>query len=211
MKFNAPTFGRAGSRSGSVLMEMVIAIPIYLVVIGATLWMGELNLSRQRLLTADRFAAWNKGNRHGGAGVSGPNIEKEIFAKSADVSVKKVLLKSKDSDWYRQVTAVTLAKISMPAWTRGMISAGVVDWDAPLQAPHKSETMSGRMGPHLIVMRGGSRNEDKSKVNWISVLTQKWWPMMGGKMGGGKGAGKIAKFAVQDNYDRFKTFVDWSN
>ncbi len=192
-------------------METVIAIPIFLVLIGGTLWLGDLNLARQRLLVADRYAAWNEGNRHGGASATEFDIWKKLFNKESDQDIKKIKIKAKSSGWYTQVSAMTRAKITMPDWTHGMINAGVT-WDAPLDVRiSKSETMTGRDGSHLIAMRGGSRTEDLDKINWISVRFAGFWPAMGGKKKGGGGGGKSDKFAIAKEYKRFGTFVDWSD
>lgn len=65
---------------GSVLMEAVIAIPLFLVLIGGTFWIGELILAKQKLVGSDRFAAWNAGNRHaGGTGGIRPALQQQLF------------------------------------------------------------------------------------------------------------------------------------
>ena len=196
---------RHAGRRGSVLMETVIAIPIFLVTIGATIWMGELNLDRQRLLVADRFAAWNEGNRHGGRDTSPSSVWNHSFNRDADVDVKQVKVKAKNGGWYRQVSATTRAKIRMPAWTHGMIHYGDTEWNGK-DLP-KTDTMTGRNGSHLVVMRGGSHDEAKDDVNWIGTAMGPWWPAIGGKSPGNAGA----KFAKTPKYDRFGKFVDWSD
>ena len=61
-------------------METVIAIPLFLVLIGGLFWLGELTLARHRLTASDRFAAWNIGNRHlEGAGSIQPDLEEHMF------------------------------------------------------------------------------------------------------------------------------------
>lgn len=51
-------------RSGSVLMETMLAIPVLLTLLGGVLWIGQLQLNRSRLLAADRYVVWNAANRH---------------------------------------------------------------------------------------------------------------------------------------------------
>jgi hypothetical protein len=51
------------SQRGSVLMEFVLVLPIYMVVIGGILWMGFRSLDATGLRTADRWGAWMAGNR----------------------------------------------------------------------------------------------------------------------------------------------------
>lgn len=196
---------RRQARDGSVLMETVIAIPLFLVLIGATLWMGELNLNRQRSLTADRYAAWNRGNRLGGADVSPDGVWQQVFNRDADAAVKRVRVRAKSSGWYSEVSATAHTKVSMPAWTHGMIRSGVT-WDVlPMT---KQETITGRDGPHLVLMRGGARDQDKADVNWLAVRFDNWWPGIGRRERGGDLGGRMTK---QDSYDRFGQFVDWSD
>ena len=196
------------SREGAVLMETVIAIPIFLLLIGATIWLGDLSLDRQRLLMADRYAAWNEGNRHGGANPSPFNVSTKLFNKDAWVEIKDVKVKAKDKGWYKEVTATTKAKISMPDWTRGMITAGTV---ADYGRMNKSETMTGSDSPHLVVMRGGSRTEGMEDINWISMRMDNWWPSPGGGGGLGGGGGGGGKFTKAAEYDRYGTFENWSD
>jgi len=191
-------------------METVIAIPIFLLLIGATIWMGDLSLDRQRLLMADRYAAWNEGNRHGGANPSPFNVSTKLFNKDTWVEIKDVKVKAKDKGWYKEVTATTKAKVSMPDWTRGMITAGTV---ADYGRMNKSETMTGGGDPHLVVMRGGSRTEGMEDINWISMRMDNWWPSPGGGggLGGGGGGGGGGKFTKAAEYDRYGTFENWSD
>ncbi len=66
---------------GSVLMETVIAIPLFLVLIGGMFWLGELMLAKHKLVASDRFAAWNAGNRHGnGTGGIDAKLKENMFA-----------------------------------------------------------------------------------------------------------------------------------
>ncbi len=75
-------FGKslAGDAGGSVLMETVLAIPLFLVLIGGIFWLGELMLAKHQLAAADRFAAWNAGNRHtNDAGDIQAKLQDEVF------------------------------------------------------------------------------------------------------------------------------------
>ncbi len=71
----------ASDADGSVLMETVLAIPLFLVLIGGIFWLGELMLAKHQLTAADRFAAWNAGNRHLGttSGIQA-KLQNELFS-----------------------------------------------------------------------------------------------------------------------------------
>ena len=193
---------RRFSRHGSILMEAVISMPLLMVIIGATLWLGDLTRGRSRSLATDRYAAWNRGNRLGGANVSETAIWEEFYERNPDQHVKKVDLKVKDSGWYREVYGQVHTQFKMPQWTEGMVHAGT-SWEA--DPVTKSWTITGRDDPHLIVMRGGEREDEKDKINWISEAMSPWWPGFGGG-GGGNGP----SFAMQKAYERYPAFVRWS-
>ena len=47
---------RARGTEGSVLLETVLAIPLYMILLGGVLWVGDLIVTRQQLVIADRPA-----------------------------------------------------------------------------------------------------------------------------------------------------------
>lgn len=66
---------------GSVLMETIMVIPLFVVLIGGIFWLGELILAKHKLVNADRFSAWTAGNRHAdsGAGEIKGKLQENIF------------------------------------------------------------------------------------------------------------------------------------
>lgn len=58
------------SSRGDVLAEFVIVLPLYIALISYCIWLGTLALGRSRVLSAERYATWGGGNRHGNAGGS---------------------------------------------------------------------------------------------------------------------------------------------
>lgn len=50
-------------RKGSVLLEFVLALPVYVAVMGGTLWIGLRSLDATNLRSADHWAVWSAGNR----------------------------------------------------------------------------------------------------------------------------------------------------
>ncbi|MDT8389374.1 MAG: TadE/TadG family type IV pilus assembly protein [Lentisphaeria bacterium] len=67
--------------SGSVLLETIMVIPLFVVLIGGIFWIGELMLAKHKLVNADRFAAWTAGNRHAdsGSGAIKGTLQQHIF------------------------------------------------------------------------------------------------------------------------------------
>jgi hypothetical protein len=188
-------------------METVIAIPIFLVVIGGTLWLGDLSFNRNQSLIADRYVAWNKGNRQGGTSGSEFDVQTALFKDLTETDVKDVKVKSKVTGWYNEIEATVKTKVKMPDWTKGMFTAGT-SWD--VRRVDDEKVVTGRDGPHLIVMRGGARDESMEDVNWIEVRTDNWYPSIGGKLGGG-GGGMGGNFTKAEEYKRFGKFENWSD
>ena len=51
------------SGRGSVLMEFVLVLPVYIAVMGGTLWIGMKSLDAINLRSADHWSVWSEGNR----------------------------------------------------------------------------------------------------------------------------------------------------
>ena len=51
------------SRRGSVLMEFVLVLPVYVAVIGGALWIGQSSLDAINLRSSDHWSVWSAGNR----------------------------------------------------------------------------------------------------------------------------------------------------
>ena len=51
------------SRRGSVLMEFVLVLPVYIAVMGGILWLGMRSLDAVNLRVSDHWAVWSAGNR----------------------------------------------------------------------------------------------------------------------------------------------------
>ena len=50
-------------RGGSVLMEFVLVLPVYIAVMGGTLWLGLRSLDAINLRSSDHWSVWSAGNR----------------------------------------------------------------------------------------------------------------------------------------------------
>jgi len=93
IKTSGKTETLARDERGSVLMETVIVIPLFIVLIGGTFWLGDLILAKQKLVVADRYAAWNAGNRHrGGTGGIQGKIKDNLFKGNISLSLEFFIL-----------------------------------------------------------------------------------------------------------------------
>ena len=150
---------RLSSRSdrGTVLMEAIIAIPLLLLLIGGILWIGQLIYDRQKLVIADRYVAWNSGNRHG---ATWGDVQQQFFSPSSyDTSSVRHWPLAQTNWWHFMHGEVSLVA-QMPPWTRGPLAAFDNMRGQPLQLPEKTPPYYGRLnlsglsaGGHAVVMR----------------------------------------------------------
>ena len=147
-----------GSR-GSILLETLLVLPLYLVVLGGMFWIGDIKLARQKLVAADRYAAWNAGNRHR---LDKGGIENEMqtaFFLEAEVGdqdlVATVYEGGLSTGWSAPVGSTAVLRMRMPEWTRGWL-AGSPGWEG-VAGLEPSETVVGRSVPqqsrHAVLMR----------------------------------------------------------
>lgn len=166
--------------SGVVLLETMLVIPLYLVLIGATMWIGDLILSRQHLLVADRYCAWNAANRHRSAPNLAQEIRQHMFDRDQQARLYQIVLNplvrpasSPDKWWHDRRARVPMIQ-RMPPWVSGWIKAGDDMWGVPKsQQPPPRKSLYGRYasrrnfgsgptrpGDHRVIMRGSFSDND---------------------------------------------------
>ena len=158
-----------GANAGSVMLETVIAIPLFMVLIGGTMWIGDLILAKQRLVIADRYAAWNVGNRHRTTPDLEQEIQKKFFSGVVDFQDVHPMTVAGGSvqRWWHFAWANVPMTVSMPVWTRGWLSASVV-WDETI--PEEQHQLYGRdiaeTEHHVVVMRSSTGEDSNYPRNW---------------------------------------------
>ena len=183
-------------RSGAVLMETVIAIPLFMVMLGGIFWIGELTVARQKLLLADRYLAWNKGMRYDDRGQTDAGTVGRLFFadKSGAVApghTPNVLFAdiTKQYDWSHAAAGQASVKVKMPDWVYAMIHSARTVYKRG-GAMDKSAEVRGREREgqrHQVVMRtkaeadkGYIRNRygvDESAAvtkQWKELTDEKW-------------------------------------
>lgn len=153
-------------RAGSILLEMVIVVPLFMMLIGGMLWIGDLTVTKQKLVIADRYAAWNRGNRYR-PGISAATLQSEVqtgfFPGDANKAVSIATASGNVPRWSHAAYAGVTAQVEMPLWTHGWVAAGDAAWGSTMGVSN-SVSVRGRdiaNGPsgfyegHLVVMRSG--------------------------------------------------------
>lgn len=176
-----------GGRDGSVLLETIIAIPLYMIMLGGIMWIGDLMVTRQQLMIADRYAVWNYGNRHNPGGYDAGTIHARFFDSSEYHKPTKVETDKQEYDWSLEAKGIVQLNMQMPDWTRFMFNAGAVMFGTG--APEENMDMIGRSlgGGHKVLMRTKAESEPgyirnrygvpesgQVYVKWRDIYGEKW-------------------------------------
>lgn len=185
------------ARGGAVLLETVIVIPLYLLLIGGMLWVGDLILAKQRLVVADRYMAWNIGNRHRNIQNIEPIIQEVQagffptgrYLNYAQINMPADNLPGAGGWWWRGCATVDLL-FNMPVWTRGWLAAPEAFYSSPAQAGGAGVlpgtiVMKGRdLDPartgdhHVVVMRSGGSDRGTAPGviagAWSDISSSAW-------------------------------------
>ncbi len=123
-------------KNGSVLLETILVIPLYIIILGGIMWIGDLTIVRQKALTADRYLAWNKGMMHDGAGGIGLGNVQQLFFSDAngDANAYQKVRQSIETDEHGKTYKIArtdhtwpfsrtsqgfiLVDVTMPEWAR---------------------------------------------------------------------------------------------
>lgn len=190
--------GQARSRRaerGSVLMETVIAIPLYMIVLGGIFWIGDLMVTRQQLVLADRYVAWNKGLRYDDKGQTDAGTVHRLFFAEADGAPSPYHRPTSSDgkideayDWSHKASGQVRLDMRMPEWTRYLFNASQVMYDSgvPLET---ATAMQGRDKPdqrHVVLMRTKEEAQmsyirNKYGVSQSAEVAKKWKDIAGEK------------------------------
>lgn len=167
------TLGR--DQGGAILMELVIAIPLFVVLLGGMMWLGDLALAKHKLVSADRLAAWNRGNRHEqpALGKVQSDLQKWLFpaarvGKQPLSAIRE--LAGANRLWSEGRGATAVLRPAMPEWVRGWLRAGV-SWEGARQ-PATTVQLLGRDvdgdGHHRVLTRTRAGVPSAFPRNWTA-------------------------------------------
>ena len=177
-------------------METVIAIPLFMILLGGIMWIGDLMVTRQQLLIANRYVVWNYGCRYNPGGYDAATLHERFFDSSEYRKPKDVQTQKKDYDWSVEASGKVHLDMKMPDWTRFMFNAGSVMFgggdhgvEYGAGAPEENVELNGRSqdGGQMILMRtqaeadpGYIRNKygipESGQVakKWRDIYGEKW-------------------------------------
>jgi hypothetical protein len=183
-------------RGGSIMMETVLAIPLFMILLGGTFWIGELMIARQKLVICDRYIAWNKGLRYDDRGqIDSATVRRLFFTEPDGTVLQNHRVTSArgtiaDSfDWSHAAEGQARLDVEMPDWTRFMFNAGRMMYSTGEPDP-RAMNIQGRDKPdqkHVVVMRTKAEAEmsyirNKYGVSesgevasqWRDITDEKW-------------------------------------
>jgi hypothetical protein len=181
-------------RAGSIMLETVIVIPLYMMLLGGMLWIGELMMAKQKLVIADRYAAWNIGNRYrelpDTVGLKQEVQDRFFVNNEATVHAFGDNISPPPNKWAVRASAgVPVDSIPMPLWIQGFLAVGETMWQVAdaekiptnvllngaymrgrdvLDGAHDAEPTSAKIETHMVLMRSGSTLVKQSRENSIA-------------------------------------------
>jgi len=187
-----------------MLLETMISLPLYLMLIGGSMWIGELILAKQQLIIGDRYAAWNLGNMHrGGPGGVNTEVQDHLFPPDVFADQTSLLLPGFSTPtiwpnfmgrWWDAAYATVYLNVKMKPWAEGWLAGSS---EVFLDEPYPDKNiffMTGReegiSKNHVVIMRTFRSLENDYPRNWearalaagawsYSVYNEAWHPDTG--------------------------------
>ena len=210
------------SISGSILMETVLIIPLYLVALSGIFWVGDLALLRSKSTFFDRVASWCSGNRHDEKSSSAiQNDLNQNFLEASKVGnqqVDQIRLRSKGSGeaWSFIAGASVTVSAEPPVWTQGwrqvgMLMMGEQDRKLEKRSFQSRETDSEWM--HQTLMRTSDKYRDSvtpkqlaEKMEWLNRVYASPWPDSWTQ----ENSPSVSGASPCMEYERHNKYVEWS-
>lgn len=210
------------SARGSILMETVLVIPLYLVLLSGIFWVGDVALLRSKSTFFDRFAAWSGGNRHDSGSSSSIKsaLESGFLQKErvGDQHVDSVRTASGVSgkDWSFLAGGTVEVSIEPPVWTQGWRKSGMIMMESDAGDLKRTKFRSRELDAewmHRTLMRTKDTYRDTVKPQalaeqktWLTRVYDGSWPDQWTKEKNRSvsGASNCMK------YERFSAYVRWS-
>lgn len=218
------------NQCGSVLMETVLVLPLYLAFFSGVFLIGDLILIRAKLTAGDRVAAWSYGNRNSPmqAGAIKDLLQANFFCP-AEVgfgqTITAVTVDTKVNQWSWMLKARTDLDFDAPPWTRGWRLGALIMMSQHGDAPPadlpvmkmKSRELDDPAMMHTIVMRANYTRRETSAGNLANGIPEPIW-YQEYKSNFLTSLGRTEDIPdslngviAEPNYTRFGPFVNWSN
>jgi hypothetical protein len=179
---------RLREERGSIMLEAVIALPIYMTLIGGIQWMGEVTLVRQKAHIAERYIAWNQGNRHNTSAQVSPS-ELQSSALFQGVMDLNLTIPEQSKTQHGEYKQYAKGKVEMDlapiAVVQGFFnSSAFVDRNATPLSSFRVNVFGAADG-HSVLSRSGEESDVRYElgdvnfeveIDWKDVMDDPWWP-----------------------------------
>jgi len=126
-----PPYDDLCAAHGSVLMETILVIPLFIAFFSGIFVLGDLMLGRNRLTAADRFAVWLAGCRFADMG------DDEVRSTASDgffgngmfadgTKLQSFKSRKERVSWYSLVRGTGELKITLPVWAAGSRKSAIL-------------------------------------------------------------------------------------
>ena len=165
----------AVAERGSVLMETVLVLPLYIAFFSGIFMLGDLESGRNRLTAGDRFAVWASGNRHAESddGQVKSAADAAFFPSgefAEGTGLKSFSSANRKVDFYSVVRGASELKLVLPVWAvqsrKGALKffadiGTSVDEDKWDNISFRAREIDGKY-THSVLMRGKYDERDRS-------------------------------------------------
>jgi hypothetical protein len=162
---------------GALTLEVVLLFPLYMFMAGILLWLGEVSYGKQHLFVADRYMAWNIGNRHRMTGGNWTTtdicmeLESRLFpAGHFTLETQSVGGLHPTNKWWLEASAGVSIDVSAPNVVAGLLNIAAMisnnfKVDAEIDRLHARNVLSGQDADsltsstyegHMLLMRSGA-------------------------------------------------------
>lgn len=222
------------SKRGSVLMEFVVVLPLYLLFMGSVFVVGEMAMKAIHLSSADRARCHEAGDSDWSSGVFTASRTLQFVEGFVDAVSGGGIYRVADTGiagpFSQLVSGKATDRYSLPVWTRGWLQyparvAGIVDTWGQVK-PIVSKDVSDHVRAYnfytlMRVPKSRGRGYRAWSAKELSGLDGKWSDVYGeeyanadanrlDRSGGADGQDPRSEPNKKDEYHRFDWFVDWS-
>ena len=167
-------FKQISSSRGSVLMEFVLVLPVYMAAIGGIMWLGMKSLDAINLRSADHWGVWMAGNRFS-TRVPALLALQDMFPRTSLITTSQERSLTGEHSFLQFIGSKTTLYETRPGFLDNWINMPYTarGESKPFSIPELTLTSSryGNKYTQCIIMRTKSSSSDKR--HWDSSLVAK--------------------------------------